>query len=141
MALHKAVLVAVVLGACIDAHAQVAGIQPLSVTIEQSQVLMRGWSVKKSVLGKSVYNDQSEKVGEVKDLIVAPDGSVSAAIVATGGFLGVATHDVAVPVAALEARGGNLYLPGATKDALKATPEFQYAKVQSPPKPKKVQAE
>ena len=26
--------------------------------------------------------------------------------------------------------------PGATKDALKATPEFQYAKVQTPPKDK-----
>ena len=141
MALHKAVLVAVALAACIDAHAQVAGTQTLSVTIEQSQALLQGWSVKKSVLGKSVYNDQSEKIGVVKDLIVAPDGSVSAAIVATGGFLGVATHDVAVPITALHVRGGNLYLPGATRDALKATPAFQYAKVQSPPKPKKVQAE
>jgi hypothetical protein len=141
MALHKAVLVAVALAACIDAHAQVAGTQPLSVTVEQSQALLQGWSVKKSVLGKSVYNDQNEKIGSVKDLIVAPDGSVSAAILAAGGFLGVATHDVAVPIAALDIRGGNLYLPGATKDALKATPEFQYAKVQTPPKPKKVQAQ
>jgi hypothetical protein len=35
-------------------------------------------------------------------------------------------------------RNGNIYLPGATKEALKATPAFQYAKVPSPPKPKKV---
>ncbi|MCP3722650.1 PRC-barrel domain-containing protein [Paraburkholderia sp. CNPSo 3272] len=138
MALDKAVLAAVALAACIDVHAQFAGTQPLSVTIEQSQALLRGWSVKKSVLGKSVYNDQSEKIGAIKDLIVAPDGSVSAAIVAAGGFLGVATHDVAVPIAALDVRGGNLYLPGATWDAIMATPEFQYAKVQSPPRPKKV---
>jgi hypothetical protein len=135
MALHKAVWVAVALAASINAHAQVAGTQPLSVTVEQSNALLQGWSVKKSVLGKSVYNDQNEKVGTVRDLIVAPDGSVSAAIVSAGGFLGVATHDVA----ALDVRGGNLYLPGATKDAIKATPEFQYAKVQSPPKPKKAQ--
>jgi hypothetical protein len=141
MALHKAVWVAVALAASINAHAQVAGTQPLSVTVEQSNALLQGWSVKKSVLGKAVYNDQNEKIGTVRDLIVAPDGSVSAAIVAAGGFLGVATHDVAVPIAALDVRGGNLYLPGATKDALKATPEFQYAKVQSPPKPKKVQAQ
>ncbi|MGA7777728.1 MAG: PRC-barrel domain-containing protein [Paraburkholderia sp.] len=137
MALHKAILVAVALASCIDAHAQVAGTQPLSVTVEQSQALLEGWSVKKSVLGKAVYNDQNVKVGTIRDLIVAPDGSVSAAILAAGGFLGVATHDVAVPIAALDVRGGNLYLPGATKEALKATPEFQYAKVQTPPKPKK----
>jgi hypothetical protein len=139
MALHKAILVAVALASCIDAHAQVAGTQPLSVTVQQSQALLEGWSVKKSVLGKAVYNDQNVKVGTIRDLIVAPDGSVSAAILAAGGFLGVATHDVAVPIAALDVRGGNLYLPGATKAALKATPEFLYAKVQSPPKPKKVQ--
>ncbi|RFU44938.1 PRC-barrel domain-containing protein [Paraburkholderia sp. DHOC27] len=137
MALHKAILVAVALASCIDAHAQVAGTQPLSVTVEQSNALLEGWSVKKSVLGKAVYNDQNAKVGTIRDLIVAPDGTVSAAILAAGGFLGVATHDVAVPIAALDVRNGNLYLPGATKDALKATPEFQYAKVQSPPKPKK----
>jgi hypothetical protein len=139
MALHKAILVAVALASCIDAQAQVAGTQTLSVTVEQSQALLEGWSVKKSVLGKAVYNDQNVKVGTIRDLIVAPDGSVSAAILAAGGFLGVATHDVAVPIAALDIRGGNLYLPGATKDALKATPEFQYTKVQSPPKPKKNQ--
>jgi hypothetical protein len=137
MALHKAILVAVALASCIDAHAQVAGTQPLSVTVEQSNALLEGWSVKKSVLGKAVYNDQNVKVGTIRDLIVAPDGSVSAAILAAGGFLGVATHDVAVPIAALDVREGNLYLAGATKEALKATPAFQYAKVQSPPKPKK----
>ncbi|HKR40370.1 PRC-barrel domain-containing protein [Paraburkholderia sp. CNPSo 3274] len=122
-----------------SANAQIAGAQPLSVSVEQSQALLEGWSVKKSVLGKPVYNDDNVKIGTVRDLIVAPDGSVSAAIVSAGGFLGVGSHDVAVPIASLDVRQGNLYLPGATKEALKATPAFQYAKVESPPKPKKVE--
>lgn len=129
---------AAVLGSA-SAQAQIAGAQPLSVSVEQSQALLEGWSVKKSVLGKAVYNDDNAKIGTVRDLIVAPDGSVSAAIVSAGGFLGVGSHDVAVPIASLDVRQGNLYLPGATKDALKATPAFQYAKIQSPPKPKKVE--
>ena len=120
-----------------SANAQIAGAQPLGVSVEQSQALLEGWSVKKSVLGKPVYNDDNVKIGTVRDLIVAPDGSVSAAIVSAGGFLGVGSHDVAVPIASLDVRQGNLYLPGATKEALKATPAFQYAKVESPPKPKK----
>ncbi|MFL9871209.1 PRC-barrel domain-containing protein [Paraburkholderia megapolitana] len=136
MTLRKAILITVALASSIGAHAQVAGTQPLSVTVEQSQALLQGWSVKKSILGKAVYNDQNQKIGSIRDLIVAPDGTVSAAIVAAGGFLGVATHDVAVPVAALDIRDGNLYLAGATKEALKATPAFQYTKVQTPPKPK-----
>jgi hypothetical protein len=31
-------------------------------------------------------------------------------------------------------------MAGATKEALKNTPEFQYSKVQTPPKPRKTQA-
>jgi hypothetical protein len=143
MALSKTMLAVAVLAAGVatsSAYAQVAGTQPLSVTVEQSQALLEGWSVKKSVLGKAVYNDSNAKVGVVRDLIIAPDGTVSAAIVSAGGFLGVGVHDVAVPIASLEARNGNLYLPGATKDALKATPAFEYAKVQSPPKPRPTDA-
>ncbi|AOL08037.1 MULTISPECIES: PRC-barrel domain-containing protein [Burkholderia] len=138
MAFYKTLIAATALASSVSAHAQIAGAQPISVTVEQSQALLEGWSVKKSVLGKAVYNDENQKVGTVRDLIVAPDGSVSAAIVSAGGFLGVAAHDVAVPIASLDVRNGNIYLPGATKDALKATPAFQYAKVPSPPKPKKL---
>jgi hypothetical protein len=140
MLFRKTMLAVAVIGAVVasaSANAQVAGTQTLSVTVEQSQALLEGWSVKKSVLGKAVYNDDNAKIGTVRDLIVAPDGTVSAAIVAAGGFLGVGTHDIAVPIASLDVRQGNLYLPGATKEALKATPAFQYTKVESPPKPKK----
>ena len=48
--------------------------------------------------GKPVYNDQDERVGEVEDLIVAPDKSLSYAILGVGGFLGLGTYHVAVPV-------------------------------------------
>jgi sporulation protein YlmC with PRC-barrel domain len=98
-------------------------------------------SAKKSVLGKEVYNDKNEKIGSILDLVISPDTTVSAAIIATGGFLGVATHDVAVPIGSLDIRNGNFYLAGATKEALKDTPEFQYSKVQAPPKPRKIQAQ
>lgn len=124
--------------ASLSAQAQVAGTQPLSVTVEQSQALLQGWSTKKSILGKAVYNDKNEKIGSIKDLVVSPDATVSAAIISTGGFLGVATHDVAVPISSLDIRNGNFYLPGATKDALKNTPEFEYNKVKAPPKPHKL---
>ncbi|SAL87761.1 PRC-barrel domain-containing protein [Caballeronia arvi] len=124
--------------ASLGAHAQVAGTQPLSVTVEQSQALLQGWSTRKSILGKTVYNDKNEKIGSIKDLVIAPDATVSAAIVSTGGFLGVATHDVAVPISSLDIRSGNFYLAGATKEALKNTPEFEYNKVKAPPKPHKL---
>lgn len=139
--LHSVALAVVLSAGCINAHAQVAGTQPLSVTVQQSKALLEGWSVKKSILGKAVYNDKNEKIGSIKDLVVTTDATVSAAVIAAGGFLGVATHDVAVPITSLDTRNGNFYLAGATKQALKDTPEFEYSKVQTPPKPHKLKAD
>ena len=142
MKIWKKVTLAALIGAAsISVQAQVAGAQPLTVTVQQSQALLQGWSAKKSVLGKEVYNDKNEKIGSILDLVISTDTTVSAAVISTGGFLGVATHDVAVPIGSLDIRNGNFYLAGATKEALKDTPEFQYSKVQTPPKPRKIQAQ
>ncbi|CAB3771106.1 PRC-barrel domain-containing protein [Paraburkholderia solisilvae] len=130
---------AAVFAVAASADAQVAGTQTLGVTVAQSQALLQGWSVKKSILGKPVYNDSNEKIGSIFDIVISPDGSVSAAVVSTGGFLGVASHNVAVPIQAFDIRNGNFYLSGATKDALKATPAFEYSKVDKPKKPQKMQ--
>ena len=44
-----------------------------------------------------------------------------------GGFLGVASHDVAIPVNQFTQSDGKLVLAGATKEAIKAMPPFEYA--------------
>ncbi|GAB5094984.1 PRC-barrel domain-containing protein [Caballeronia sp. LP006] len=117
-------------------YAQVAGAQTLGVSVEVSTAIIDGWSVRKSILNKPVFNEQGAKVGVIHDIIVAPDRSVSFAIIAANQFLGVSHHDVAIPVEQLDFQGGKLVLPGATKDAIKALPEFQYTKVKATPKPR-----
>ena len=89
--------------------------------------MTNGWSAKHSILGQPVYNDKDERVGSVDDIIVTPDKAVSYAIVNAGGFLGLTKHNVAIPVYQFKLVDSKLVLPGATKDALKAMPEFQYA--------------
>jgi uncharacterized protein YrrD len=86
-----------------------------------------GWSVKRSILGQPVYNEKDERVGSVDDIIVTPDKAVSYAIVNAGGFLGLTKHNVAIPVYQFKLVDKKLVLPGATKETLKASPEFQYA--------------
>ena len=58
-------------------HAQVAGSTPLGVTVTELQAVVKGWSVKRTVLGQAVYNDKDEKVGSVDDIIITPDKAVS----------------------------------------------------------------
>jgi sporulation protein YlmC with PRC-barrel domain len=114
--------------AVVNVAAQVAGSTTLGVPAPEITTLARGWSAKKQILGKPVYNDQNEKVGEVDDIIITPDKSLSYAIIGVGGFLGLGEHLVAIPFNLFK-RGDDKYvLPGATKDKLKALPTFTYAK-------------
>ncbi|WP_302176071.1 PRC-barrel domain-containing protein [uncultured Hydrogenophaga sp.] len=104
---------------------QVAGGITTQEMVESTQMAM-GWSVKKTLLGKNIYNETGQKVGKVDDLIIAPDRNVSYVIVGAGGFIGYGRHDVAIPVSRIEERQGRLIMAGATKDSIKAMPEFQY---------------
>ena len=108
--------------------AQTAGSTRLGVAVEELKVVAVGWSVKKQILGKTVYNENKQKVGRIDDLIVAPDSAVSFAIVGAGGFVGVGRHDVAIPVQQIKIQDDKFVLPGATKEAIKALPKFEYAK-------------
>ena len=118
----------IVAGSAGSLGAQVAGSTTVGVSVEELKVVAAGWSAKKKILGKAVYNEKNEKIGVVDDLIVTPDKSISYAIIGAGGFLGMAKHDVAIPVGQFKEDKGKIVLAGATKDALKAMPKFEYAK-------------
>lgn len=97
----------------LTAAAQVAGSTPTSVTVLETSQLALGWSAKKSILGKTVYNDSGQKVGRVEDLIVNPDRNVSYVIVGAGGFIGIGRHDVAVPISQIRQQDGRFLMADA----------------------------
>ena len=105
----------------------IAGVQTIGVNQEEVKILAVGWSAKKNIFGKAVYNDNSEKIVTIDDVIISPDHTVSFAIIGVGGFLGMGKHDVAIPMNQLEVDQDHFILPGATEVALKALPPFEYA--------------
>jgi len=100
----------------------------IGVPVDQLVIVAKGYSAKKLIMGKDVYNEKNEKVGVVDDVIITQDKALSYAIVGTGGFLGMDKHDVAIPVNHFKMVEGKITLPGATKEAVKALPPFEYAK-------------
>ena len=124
-----AVLIGVMLVVAVgNVTAQIAGSTTPGMSVEELKTIARGWSATKQILGKPVYNAKNEKVGDVDDLIIAPDSASSYAIIGVGGFLGLGERQVAVPANHLKHTEGRIVLPGATKEALQAMPSFQYAK-------------
>jgi sporulation protein YlmC with PRC-barrel domain len=77
--------------------------------------------------GQAIYNSTNEKIGELDDLIIGKD-RVLFAIIQVGGFLGIGSRLVAVPYTSLQIsqEGMHIVLPGATREQLKALPEFVY---------------
>ena len=101
------VMLVVVVG---NVSAQIAGSTTPGMSVEELQTIARGWSATKQILGKPVYNAKNEKVGDVDDLIIAPDSASSYAIIGVGGFLGLGERQVAVPANHLKHSEGRLVL-------------------------------
>jgi hypothetical protein len=112
------------------------------------------------VIGLNVYNEQNEKIGSIKDLMVDKSGNIASAVIGVGGFLGMGERDVAVkfadlkwsnePVRSTSSSGNTTTRPATTgagstaanapktypdhavfnasKDQLKAMPQFDYNK-------------
>jgi sporulation protein YlmC with PRC-barrel domain len=103
--------------------APVAGVIPLGVTKIEADLVAPGLRASK-LMKQRVYNESGTKIGEIEDLVIAPDGTLSVAVVEVGGFLGVGKHRVAIPVKQFTSIHPKVVLPGASKDALKKLPEF-----------------
>ena len=78
------------------------------------------------VVGSTVVNEANETVGTIDDLIVTPAEKVPFAVLSVGGFLGMGSKYVVVPFSSLQVKDKQMVLPGATKNLLKALPEFKY---------------
>lgn len=79
------------------------------------------------LVGSPVVNEANQTVGKIDELIVTPNSKVPFAILSVGGFLGIGEHLVAVPFDSLKISKQKVELAGATKDTLKALPEFKYS--------------
>ena len=79
------------------------------------------------IIGSSVVNEAGDTVGKVDQIIIGPDGKAPFVVLSVGGFLGVGDRLIALPYEQMRTDGKKIMLPGATKDSLKALPEFKYA--------------
>jgi sporulation protein YlmC with PRC-barrel domain len=80
------------------------------------------------IIGSPVYNDKSDKIGSVGELVISNNRSLIA-IIDVGGVMGIGSKQVAMPFERLEFvpatgnTGNRLVLPGVTKDRLAAMPD------------------
>jgi hypothetical protein len=101
---------------------------PQAVTTTRVDVVQLATGYRASKInGSPVYNRDKEKIGTIDDLIVGAGDRPVYLVLSVGGFLGMGTRLVAVPFSSIRIVDKQMQLPDATKDSLKALPEFKYA--------------
>jgi hypothetical protein len=69
---------------------------PATQSTASTTSLHGDWRASK-VVGLNVYNEKNENVGSINDLLMEKGGSIKAAVISVGGFLGMGARLVAVP--------------------------------------------
>lgn len=98
----------------------------MSKTFIQSQSNTQ-WLASK-LIGLRVESANKENVGSISDLVLNQDGSIAAVVIGVGGFLGIGSKDVAVPLSALNltrSADGNRATIQLTKAELEKAPDFK----------------
>jgi Bacterial protein of unknown function (DUF937)/PRC-barrel domain len=78
-------------------------------------------------VNKDIYNRAGERLGTITDVLVGPDGKMTAAIINVGRYLGIGDKEIAVSFSALQRQqreSGQRIVIDTTKEALQAAPSF-----------------
>lgn len=98
----------------------------VTTSVSGTQVSAASWRASQ-VIGVNVKNSSGETIGDVEDLVIdMKNGKIIAAIISSGGFLGVADTLSAVPVTALHYdESSKAFKTSLTKEQLGKAPQFK----------------
>lgn len=85
-----------------------------------------GQALATDLMGQEVLDSNGQQIAEISDLIVAQDRRIVGVVLATGGFLGIGEHNVAVELNQLTPNpDADGYVVALSRDAIEAAPDFQ----------------
>jgi sporulation protein YlmC with PRC-barrel domain len=79
------------------------------------------------IIGAALESDDGDKVGEIDEVVIHPDGKIQGVVVNVGGVLGVGAHTVLLDWREIELAhraGEEVLVVNATEDSLKTLPEY-----------------
>jgi sporulation protein YlmC with PRC-barrel domain len=109
---------------------------PANTVPEGQQQLPDTHMLGSDLIGASVTNANGDSIGKTSDVLVAKDNkTVDAVVIDVGGFLGIGSKSVAIPLDKLTigARPDEGVRTAMTKEQLEALPAFEGRKAEEPP--------
>ena len=75
------------------------------------------------IVGKWLADKNGGDVAKIVDVKTSPDGKIQAAEIDVGGFLGIGSSRIAVPVDALQLKGDRIQATSMTADQIRNLPQ------------------
>jgi sporulation protein YlmC with PRC-barrel domain len=78
------------------------------------------------LIGARVFNQQGDDFGTIDDIVVSPKGGEPIAVLSVGGFLGIGSKLVAVPLGHVRLEGNRMTMAGGSKQELADMNAYNY---------------
>jgi hypothetical protein len=103
-----------------------AAAAPTVGAVEYIAAQAEGQWLASNFIGETVRGTGDQNIGEINDILIDKDGSVVAAVIGVGGFLGIGEKNVAVPFKNLKLSNepDEIISLAATREQLKSAAEF-----------------
>ena len=116
--------------------------QPADLNAKPAEPVKRAeGNLASNIMGETVYNgttDDAQKIGDVKDIVLAKDGKADSLVIGVGGFLGMGAKNVTFDFAKAkwaEKNGDRWLVAETTKEQLQAQPDFNRKSYDPAPAP------
>jgi sporulation protein YlmC with PRC-barrel domain len=104
-----------------DAGAAAANGGQKFITEESGQQMLSS-----NLVGMSVTNSNNDDIGKIDNLLLNKDGNLTGVVVSIGGFLGIGSKHVALPMSEVQINPGQKKaMVSLSKDDLKNAPDFK----------------
>jgi hypothetical protein len=116
------IITAALIGAAGLAHAQqpAIGSVPSLVEVENEAMMVERFNLSVDQLeDMDIHGPGGERIGEIDDVLMTPEGEIAAVSVEVGGFLGIGDKEVVMELNQLR-REGDAIMTDLTKEQIKA---------------------
>jgi sporulation protein YlmC with PRC-barrel domain len=98
----------------------------LAESLAVSAIVAQDHSMRSSkLIGMDIYNDKGEKIGKIEDILVRGTASEPLAVLSVGGYVGIGTKMVAVPLSHITLKADKASMP-ASKTELASMAGWQF---------------
>ena len=93
------------------------------VSVGEVQVIARGYSARREILGATIYDERGNAIGKVDDILISKR-DLAYGVIDVGPYVGEAKRAIPLPINRFIRKDGKFVLVGTSREELKKAPQI-----------------